>query len=307
MDEKQIRGVVVPIMTPLTPDEEVDVTSLRRLVNYLIDNGVHGIWAAGTNGEFAALTDEQQVLCIQTIADEVSGRVPVIGNISSASSRIAAVIGLAVQESGLDGVAATPPYYYANAQDELLEHFRYIKGRVGLPLWVYNIPVTVKTTVEPPTIAQLAAEGTVVGVKDSSHAGEKLAHLNVLCEQGDIQLYRFIGSMYRITTARAVGAHGVIPGLANLVPGIASRAWEAGESGDQEAARGYNLRLIAATGIMRLANGGSQQAAGISGIKSALKVMGIIKHDTVTRPFRPLTDEEKEPVPSLLRELGLNP
>ena len=73
-----IKGVVVPTVTPLTPDERVDTTSLRRLVNYLIDEGAHGIWAAGTTGEFAALRDDQRLLAIEKTAEEVNGRVPVI-------------------------------------------------------------------------------------------------------------------------------------------------------------------------------------------------------------------------------------
>ena len=82
-DQQPLRGVIVPILTPLTPDEAVDVASLRRLVNYLVDNGVHGIWAAGTTGEFAALDEEARRLVIETVADEAAGRVPVIGNISA--------------------------------------------------------------------------------------------------------------------------------------------------------------------------------------------------------------------------------
>ncbi len=305
MPSKEIRGVVVPILTPLTPDETVDLDSLRRLVNYMIDNGVHGIWAGGTTGEFAALSDEQRVTSVEAIVSEVAGRVPVIANVSAPGTQLAVDLALAVQEIGLDGVAATPPYYYPCAQDELLTHYRYIRERVGLPLWVYNIPVTVKTMVEPATIAELAEEGTVVGVKDSTGAGELLAQLKVLCEQREIELLRFIGTVYRISSARAVGAHGVIPGIGNLVPEVVSGAWNAGEAGDTKRASEYDAKLLLAMEIQRLAKGGSVNAAQYAGMKSALKIMGVLEHDNVTRPLRSLTQEEKQPIPVILRELGL--
>ena len=299
------KGVIVPILTPLTRDEKVDHVSLRRLTSYLIDNGVHGIWAGGTTGEFAALTEELRIASIETVVDEVSGRVPVIGNVSAPGTQLAVNLALSVQETGLQGIAATPPYYYPCAQDEILVHYRYIRERVGLPLWVYNIPSTVKTVVEPATIAQLAAEGSVVGVKDSSGSGEPLAQLTFLCEQGGIELYRFIGTVFRVATTGAVGAHGVIPSLSNLVPAVVAKAWEAGEAGDTESARAHMAQLIVATKIQRLAKGGGPVAATISALKSALKVMGVIDHDYVTRPLRPLTEEEKKPIPAILQELGL--
>jgi len=305
MTYNRIRGIIVPILTPLNADETVDTASLRRLVNYLLDNGTHGIWASGTTGEFAALSDRERIISIETVVDEVAGRVPVIGNISHASTQLTVNLAQAVQGSGLDGIAATPPYYYPNAQDEIIDHYRYIHDRAGLPLWVYNIPVTVKTAVAPGTVATLASEGTVVGIKDSSGAGEPLAELNLLCAQGDIQILRFIGSVFRITTAGHVGVHGAIPGLANLVPAISSRGWEAGEAGDAEIARECDALLVAASKIAKVAGGGGPNAASFSGMKSALKMMGVIDSDTVSRPLRPLTDEEKQRIPAILKELDL--
>lgn len=300
-----IRGVMVPILTPLTPEEQVDKDSLRRLLDYLIGAGVHGIWAAGTTGEFAALTGDQQVGLIETVVEEVAGRVPVIGNISAPSTKLTVNIGQAVRQIGLDGVAATPPYYYPCAQDEILDHYRYINDQVGIPLWVYNIPITVKSVVEPQTIAHLAAEGTVVGVKDSSGAGERFAQLNVLCDQDGIEIYRFLGTMYRVTSTRLVGGHGVIPGIANLIPAIMAKAWEAGERGDEKVARKLNAQILEASKIMYLARGGGPNAASFSGMKSALKSMGIINCDTVSRPLRSLTSEEREPIISIIKCLGI--
>lgn len=305
MADKEFKGVIIPILTPINPDETVDVPSLRRLVNYLIDNGVHGIWASGTTGEFAALPDRQRVITIETVVDEVAGRVPVIGNVSGAATQVSIELALAVREAGLDGMAVTPPYYYPNAQDEMLDHYRYMSDRIGSPLWVYNIPQTVKTAVDPGTVVTLASEGTVVGVKDSSGAGELLAQLNVLCEQGDIDLKRFLGTVFRITSTAGVGVHGVIPGIGNLVPGISAKAWEAGMAGDTATAREMNAKLLVAQKIGGLAKGGGPNAASFSGMKSALKIMGVIDHDNVTRPMRPLTDEEKQGIPAILDELGL--
>ena len=132
MTNNRIKGVMVPILTPLSPDHEVDVSSLRRLVNYLLDNGVHGIWAAGTTGEFAALTDEQRRTAIETVVDEVAGRVPVIGNVSTAGTQLAINLGLSVRESGLDGIAATPPYYYPCAQGRAFRPLSTHQGPSGL-------------------------------------------------------------------------------------------------------------------------------------------------------------------------------
>ena len=300
-----IKGVIVPMLTPLNPDESVDIASLRSLVNYLIDNGVHGIWASGTTGEFANLPDSERVRSMEAVVDEVAGRVPVIGNISSASTQMSITLAQQVAELGMDGIALTPPYYYPDSQDELMDHYRYTRDRVGLPLWVYNIPQTVKTAVEPGTIAALAAEGTVVGVKDSSGAGELLAQLNVLCDQGEISLLRFLGTVFRVTSAGSVGVNGVIPGIANLVPGVCARGWEAGEAGDSDTVRECNAQLIKAQKVGAVAQGGGANAASFGGMKAALKQMGVIEHDITSRPFRPLTDEEKAQIPPILEELGL--
>ena len=98
--DKEIKGVIVPILTPLNDDETVDVPSLRRLVNYLLDNGVHGIWVSGTTGEFGNLTDKQRLVSIEAVVDEVAGRVPIIGNVSGASTQLSINMALAVQEMG---------------------------------------------------------------------------------------------------------------------------------------------------------------------------------------------------------------
>ena len=305
MAEKEIKGVIVPMLTPLNPDETVDIASLRRLVNYLIDSGVHGLWASGTTGEFANLPDSERVRVMEATVHEVAGRVPVICNISSTSTKMSVELANEVRELGMDGIALTPPYYYPDSQDELADHYRYAQDRLGLPLWVYNIPQTVKTAVEPGTVAMLAAEGTVVGVKDSSGAGELLAQLNILCDQGEISLLRFLGTVFRVTSAGSVGVHGVIPGIANLVPNVCALGWEAGEAGDTDTVRECNAKLITAQKVGAVARGGGANAASFGGMKAALKHMGVIDHDTTSRPFRPLTDDEKAQIPPILEELGL--
>ena len=305
MSDKQIRGVIVPILTPFNPDETVDVESLKRLVDYLIDNGVHGIWASGTTGEFGNMSESERIKGIDTVVEHVAGRVPVIGNVSGGSTQLTVSLAHQVRESGLDGIAATPPYYYPNAQDELLDHYRHIQDRVGLPLWVYNIPQTVKTAVEPATIATLAAGFSAGFSAWVPGAGEMLAQLNVLCEQGELSLLRFLGTVFRVTSAGAVGANGVIPGIANLVPAICARGWEAGEAGDAETIRECNAALMVASKASRVAQGGSANAASFGAMKASLKIMGVLEHDTISRPFRPLTEEEKGQLPDILTELGL--
>ena len=117
---------------------------------------------------------------------------------------------------------------------------------------------------------------------------------------------RFLGTVFRTTTSGALGTHGVIPAIANLVPEAAARGWEAGEAGDAKTAAECNAQLLIARRISQLAKSGGANAASFSGMKSALKLMGVLENDAVTRPMRPLTEEEKQGIPAILNELGLS-
>lgn len=305
MSEKKFFGVTPPILTPFTPDERVDKASLKRLVDYMIDNGIHGIWAAGTTGEFATMRDEERVIAIETIVEATAGRVPVIACICDASTQRAVDMGLSMKHIGVDAVAATPPYYFANSQDELLDHFRYIREKVDRPLFIYSIPQTVKVAVSPATTFELAKEGTVIGIKDSSGAGELHAELVMRCEKGNVDLIRFLGTRTRIATCKNVGAHGAIAGTANVMPEATVKAWEAGEKDDMKEAIKWDNKLDLMAKLSGLAKGGSPIASMLAGMKAALQVMGIIDHDTVTRPLRQFSEEEKKGIAAILTEMGV--
>jgi len=305
MANEMYRGITPPALTPFTPDERVDRASLTRLINYMIDNGIHGIWATGTTGEFATMKDKERVIALETIVEATAGRVPVVACVADASTERTVDMALAVKDLGVDSIAATPPYYFANSPDELLAHYRYIREKVDMPLFIYSIPQTVKVAVPPDVTAQLAKEGTVIGIKDSSGAGELLADLVMRCKKENIDLRIFLGTRMLIATCKHVGSHGAIAGAANVMPEAAVKAWEAGERDDMEEAIKWDRKLDLLSKIGRLAKGGSPTAANLAGMKAALKAMGIIEHDTVTRPLRQFTEEEKKGIPAILAEMGL--
>ena len=285
------------------PDGTVDENSLRRLVNYVINNGIHGIWAAGTTGEFASLDEDSRRLVVETVVDEAAGRVPVIGNISAPCTRGAIAAARGLRDCPMDGIAATPPYYFSNEQDELKEHYRAIADQSPIPLWVYNIPSHVKVSVEPDSIISLAEDGAVVGVKDSSGAGEAFAQLVMLSRKKGVSLCRFVGSTWRITMT-GIGVDGIIPGIGNLIPRYISSAWDAAQSGDEAAASQAHDQVLSAIRVMRL--GGAGSAGVYSGLKSALKILGVIDHNTISVPFRPLGPSEMNQIPLLLDEIGIS-
>ncbi|MQG39960.1 MAG: dihydrodipicolinate synthase family protein [SAR202 cluster bacterium] len=305
MKNHEYKGVIVPIITPFTLDEKIDVKSLKNLVNYLVDAGVHGIWAAGTSGEFSALSDLERLKVMETVAEEVNGRIPIIGNISATSTKLAIKLAKDSSNIGIDGLAVTPPYYYDSSQSELIDHFVQIKNQTSLPLWVYNIPSTVKTTVEPSTIATLAKDSIVVGIKDSSGTGEKLAELTFMCKRDEIDLKIFLGSVYRIPYAQKLDAHGIIPGDANLLPSYVVKAWEYGLINSNIESNTYMKKIDEARKIQNLSKSGADISSKLAGIKSGLKEIGIIECDIMSSPLKSLTEEEKQPIKNILKSSGL--
>ena len=303
-DAAEFHGIIPPILTPLQPDGQVDLTSLARLTSWLIRQGVHGIWACGTTGEFACFDADERENVIDTCVETANGRVPVIACIADCSTRLTVEHGQRALRAGADAVAVTPPYYYANSQDELLAHYRAVRDAIDAPQFVYNIPSTVKVKVEVDTIVTLAREGTVVGVKDSQNDLDFARTLSLAAERREAPLRLFLGTRSLIDAALLVGAHGCIPGIANVVPRACVEAYESARRGDWAASIAAQRLVVNAIQLTKVA-GGSAPAAGMGGMKAALKAMGIIAHSAVAAPLRTPSPEEEARIADLARNLGL--
>jgi len=300
----RLHGIFTPILTPLTEDESVDHLSLERLVNYLIDNGVNGIWATGTTGEFPCFDRDEREAILRTVVDAVAGRVPVIAGIGDAATRLAIAHGHAAQRAGVDAIALTPPYYYSNSQDELLEHFRATHRAVDLPLLVYNIPQTVKVKLDVQTVLTLAREGTVVGIKDSQNDLDWFRQVMTGVRDARLSFRGFLGTRILIDSGLLAGAHGAIPGISNVNVADCVAVYEAARRGDWATADHHTVRTIEIQKIVNLAKG-SPSASSFSGMKAMLRALGIISTARVRLPLRTVSAAEEASIARATAEFGL--
>jgi 4-hydroxy-tetrahydrodipicolinate synthase len=283
------------MVTPLNADETLDETSLRRLVDFLVDAGVHGIWSMGTTGEFAALPEAERAKGVNATVEQVGGRVPVIANIGDSSTALALRHAKHAVEAGADAIALTPPHYYLHSMDEMLTHFRTMKQAYpDLPLLIYNIPQTVKVKMTVPTTLVLAREGTVQGIKDSQNDLRWFRMLAVaIREEGlEDQFRLFLGTRILCDAGQIIGAHGAIPATSNVAPAAAAEAWEAAVNGDYALAARAQEVVMKYEDLSEIAKAGSPDAAGYSAMKNTLREWGIIANARLTRPLREWTAEE---------------
>ena len=140
---KLLRGVVPPVCTPFTANYEVDEKSLRKLINHLIDGGVHGLFVLGSTSEVAYLTDKRRADVIRIAIDETKGRVPVVaGAIDMTTLRVNEHVRAAV-EAGIDGIVLTAPFYVRTHPEEIALHFKLVKEACGdVPLYAYCLLYT---------------------------------------------------------------------------------------------------------------------------------------------------------------------
>ncbi|MGN6188519.1 MAG: dihydrodipicolinate synthase family protein [Conexibacter sp.] len=305
---EDLHGIVPPIPTPIDAEESIDLASVRRLVGWLIDEGVHGIWVLGTTGEFASFTREQRARCVEAAVEAAAGRVPVIANVSGVSTREACGLARDAEAAGADFVALMPPFYYPLAQDEVRDHCRRVRAAVDRPMLAYNIPQNAKTQFSVETILELATEGTICGLKDSQNDLDWFRQVTIGAEQRGATLRAFLGTRYLIDTGVAfAGAAGAVPGIANVAPRACVESYEAARRGDLAAGKAAAARLIAVYRLGSLARGGSATAADLATRKTALKLAGLLDSGAVTAPLRSLTPAEEEDVAAFLRDTELAP
>ena len=304
-----LTGVVPPVCTPLTPDREVDVPSLLRLVDHLVDGGVHALFVLGSTSEVAFLTDRQRRLVVETVVAHVGGQLPVLaGAIDMTTHRVLDHV-REVTAAGARAVVVTAPFYTRTHPAEIARHYRLVAAGSPVPVIAYDIPVAVHTKLPADVVLDLAADGVIAGLKDSS--GDLAAFRTVVSgtrSRPDIGGFSVLtGSELIVDAALAVGADGAVPGLANVDPEGYVRLDRLFRSADREAARAEQERLCALFGMVGVGDparmGGSSSALGA--FKAALHLRGVIACPATADPQVPLSEGEVEQVGKFLAGAGL--
>ncbi|MER7933230.1 MULTISPECIES: dihydrodipicolinate synthase family protein [unclassified Streptomyces] len=301
-----LTGVVPPVCTPLTPDGEVDVPSLRRLVDHLVTAGVSGLFVLGSTSEAAYLTDRQRRLVTETVVSHAAGRLPVLaGVIDMTTPRVLDHVA-SVTAAGADAVVVTAPFYTRTHPAEIARHFRLVADRSPVPVIAYDIPSAVHTKLPADLVLELAAEGVLAGLKDSS--GDLAGFREVVTGSRGLSGFSALtGSELTVDSALALGADGAVPGLANVDPDGYVRLHRLCRDGDRERARAEQERLCGLFGMVRAGDGrrmGGSSAA-LGAFKAALHLRGIIASPVTAEPQVPLSQAETECVGKHLAAAGL--
>ncbi len=238
----KFKGVVPPVITPLNKDYTVDYPSYTRVLENLIEAGCHGLFVLGSTSEVIFHDEQTRQEIIEHSAKVINGRVPlIVGVIDPTTDRVINHARIA-KSAGADAVVVTAPFYTVTSQAETIDHFRYIRDAVDVPLIAYDIPVCVHVKLQRQTSVTLAKEGTIIGIKDSSGDDGNFRYV-LLDLANNKDVFLMTGSEIVVDTALQMGAHGVVPGIANVDPHGYVRLWNAAQRGDWVAARKEQERL----------------------------------------------------------------
>jgi 4-hydroxy-tetrahydrodipicolinate synthase len=301
-----LSGVIPPVCTPLTPDRQVDTASLIRLMDHLLEGGVDGLFVLGSSSEAAFLPDRQRRIVLETTIGHVAGRVPVLAGVIDMTAPRVADHARVAAELGADGIVATAPFYARTHPSEIAIHFRAIAAS-GLPLYAYDLPVSVHNKLAPGLLLDLAEEGVLAGLKDSS--GDEGGLREVILrrrERGLTGFAVFTGSELTVDSALWMGADGVVPGLGNVDPDGYVRLYRAAARGDWDAARAEQERLCRLFQLVHV--GGphmGRSSSALGAFKAALYLRGVIDHPTTALPQIPLDADDIARVKDHLAEAAL--
>lgn len=234
---KEIKGIIVPILTPMHEDETVNYEELVNQIERLIAAGVHGIFVFGTNGEGYILDEEEKAEIIRVAVKTVNGRVPVYAGTGCVSTRDTIRMSRKAKELGADVLSIITPSFAAASQEELIRHYETVANAVDMPILLYNIPARTGNALAPATVQKLSQVANIVGAKDSSGNFDNILQYIEKTRGGDKPFTVLSGNDSLILWTLLAGGKGAIAGCANVFPHTMVSIYEKFIAGDLEGAR----------------------------------------------------------------------
>ena len=287
------KGSIPAVITPFIGDE-VDYDSLAKVLNFLIDNGSHGLVPCGTTGESPTLSHEEHKKIIEETIRIADNRVPVIAGTGSNNTLEAVEYTEHAEKSGADAALIVTPYYNKPTQSGLYEHFKTIADRTNIPIIIYNIPgrSIIDMTIE--TMIELSKIKKIIGVKDATN---DLFRPLLTRKKMQNDFCYLSGEDGTALAYLAQGGHGCISVTANVAPKLCSELHSAWQDGNISKAQEINLKLSSLHNALFIESSPGP-------VKYAASLLGLCNKKT-RLPLSEIKDDTKKLIKSCLQELQL--
>jgi 4-hydroxy-tetrahydrodipicolinate synthase len=282
----------------VTPFDEAGVNQrvLGELVRFQLEGGTSALIVCGSTGEASTMLPEEQSVAVEAVVGEAKGAVPVVVGCGGSDTAAVARLARAARLAGADAVLLSAPPYNKPPQRGLLAHFRAVLDAGDLPAILYNVPGRTAVGIAPATVAELAADDRVVGVKEACGDLSQVADLAALVRD---RLAIWSGNDDQILPVLSLGGAGVISVLANVAPAATSRMVAAYLEGDTATATDLQLRYLPLV----------RELFAVANPIPVKTLVGWLGFDVgpLRLPLVPLTGEERERLIDAALEVGLEP
>ena len=243
VDKSLIKGVVVPILTPIDENERIDEAKLRSQVDYVIEGGVLGILAFGSNGEFYMVEEDEMERGLEIMISQTNGRVPVYFGIGAISTKKCVRLAKMAVEKGAYGISVLQPMFLKPTEEELFLHFKTIADAVpSTPMLLYNNPGRVGYTMSAKLVERLAHEvDNIVGMKDTS--GDITQMEEFIRRTRDVDFKVFGGKDTLLYASLCHGAVGGVCTAANFMPHLITDIYNKFVTGDSKGSLEAQFKL----------------------------------------------------------------
>jgi len=287
-------GSLVALVTPFDGNNRVDYTSLKRLIDFHVDQGSDGLVIAGTTGESATLSHSEHIDLIGHAADLADGRLPIIAGTGSNSTAQTVDLSRTVMEMAIDACLVVVPYYNKPVQEGIYRHFSVVADAVDKPVMLYNVPGRTVADMLPETVGRLSKHGNIFGIKEATGNIERLKAIQNLV---DDEFRLFSGDDFTLRPFIEQGGHGVVTVSGNVAPKQVAELCRLASEGKNDEAKVLDDTLQP---LNKCLFGESSPIP----VKWAVSQMGLME-DHIRLPLTPFSGQYHDEMRAAMREAGV--
>ena len=288
-------GSLVALVTPFDGNNRVDYASLKRLIDFHVEQGSSGLVIAGTSGESPTLKRSEHIELIGRALEIARGRIPIVAGTGSNSTFQSIELSKAVADPRLAAYMIVVPYYNKPTQEGIYQHYTAIADGIDKPLLMYNVPGRTVADMLPETVARLAKHDNIFGLKEATGDLERLRQIQELVDE-DFMLYS--GDDFTLCPFIQQGGHGVVTVSGNVAPAQVARLCRLASEGKAEEAKALDDSLQPLNKALFVESNPIP-------VKWAVSQMGLIEPN-VRLPLTPYSEQYHEDMRSAMRLAGVD-